>query len=282
MHEKGVLGFYDRKRNTIYLLGKDHGEKENNATFWHENTHKAIGELDVPQEIMDEFYAIPSKRFIEFFEGKAKEFYEPEEYAEELIAYFVEDVQSNGNYDNVTKALGTSAENMERLKEIVEPIINYINHGRRTNEGTEGNNRTVVRETIGNGDVETLSEGARTEAEGAGTGETRFRTVEDVIEQQQENEVSLANEAVTSLGEKLNTPVKIMDNLDSVPENRRKWKGWFDPKTGEVVVVMPNHVSTEDAVQTVLHEVVGHKGLRAVLGEDFDGFLKRATSQPQR
>lgn len=183
MHEKGVLGFYDRKRNTIYLLGKDHGEKENNATFWHENTHKAIGELDVPQEIMDEFYAMPSERFIEFFEGKAKEFYEPEEYAEELIAYFVEEAKKDGdNFDDAAKTMETSAENMERLKEIVEPIISYINHGRRVNEGAEGNDRTVVRETIGNGDVETLSEGARTEAEGEGTGETRFRTVEETTD----------------------------------------------------------------------------------------------------
>ncbi len=98
--------------------------------------------------------------------------------------------------------------------------------------------------------------------------DARFRTEEEVIEQQEENEVSLARETVTSLGEKLNSPVRIIDDLDSVPENRRKWKGWFDPKTGEVAVVIPNHVSTEDAMQTVLHEVVGHKGLRAVLGED--------------
>ena len=209
MHEKGVLGFYDRKRNTIYLLGKDHGEKENNATFWHENTHKAIGELDVPQEIMDEFYAMPSERFIEFFERKAKEFYEPEEYAEELIAYFVEDVQSNGNYDNVTKALGTSAENMERLKEIVEPIINYINHGRRTNEGTEGNNRTVVRETIGNGDVETLSEGARRETEGAG--ETRFSTRGEGIDNVPTQPLTLMERITNSL---LEVSAKNKENLE--------------------------------------------------------------------
>ena len=181
-YEKGALGFYDRDRNTIYLLGKDHSRRRNNATFWHENTHKAIQDLDIPQEVMDEFYAIPSKRFIDFFEKKAKEFYGPEEYAEELIAYFVEDVQSSGSYDNATKALGTSAEGMERLKEIVEPVINYINHGRRVNEGTEGNHRTVVRGALRDINAEAGQERARTEAEGAGTEEARFRVSEEEAE----------------------------------------------------------------------------------------------------
>lgn len=211
MHEKGVLGFYDRKRNTIYLLGKDHGEKENNATFWHENTHKAIGELDVPQEIMDEFYAMPNKRFIEFFEKKAEEFYEPEEYAEELIAYFVEEAKKDGdNFDDAAKTMETSAENMERLKEIVEPIINYINHGRRVNEGAEGNDRTVVRETIGNGDVETLSEGARTET-GAGTGETRFSTREESIDNVSTQPLTLMERITNSL---LEASAKNKENLE--------------------------------------------------------------------
>lgn len=208
-YKKGGRAFYDRDRNTIYLLGKDRSEKKNKEDFWHENTHKTIGDLDIPQEVMDEFYAIPSKRFIEFFEGKAKEFYGPEEYAEELIAYFVEDVQSNGNYDNVTKALGTSAEGMERLKEIVEPIINYINHGRRVDEGTEGNNRTVVRETLYDNDVEESQERARREAEGAG--ETRFSTRGEGIDNVPTQPLTLMERITNSL---LEVSAKNKENLE--------------------------------------------------------------------
>ena len=208
-YKKGGRAFYDRDRNTIYLLGKDRSEKKNKEDFWHENTHKTIGDLDIPQEVMDEFYAIPSKRFIEFFEGKAKEFYGPEEYAEELIAYFVEDVQSNGNYDNVTKALGTSAEGMERLKEIVEPIINYINHGRRVDEGTEGNNRTVVRETLYDNDVEESQERARTEAEGAE--ETRFSTRGEGIDNVPTQPLTLMERITNSL---LEVSAKNKENLE--------------------------------------------------------------------
>ena len=38
-------------------------------------------------------------------------------------------------------------------------------------------------------------------------------------------------------------------------------------------LVLPYATSVDDAVATVLHEVVGHKGLRQLFGEHFDTFL---------
>lgn len=59
-------------------------------------------------------------------------------------------------------------------------------------------------------------------------------------------------------------------------ENGRNVKGWFDTKTGEVVVYLPNVTGEEDAKATFLHEIVGHKGLRALLGEkSFDDEMVR-------
>lgn len=86
--------------------------------------------------------------------------------------------------------------------------------------------------------------------------------------------------ATTELSNKLNTPVRIIENVDDITDpnqrtqqQKRKAKGWYDLKTGEVVVVSPNNADIADVTATILHEVVGHKGLRQMFGEDFDGFL---------
>lgn len=44
-------------------------------------------------------------------------------------------------------------------------------------------------------------------------------------------------------------------------------KGWFNPRTGEVYLYLPNIKSNGEIDQTILHEVIAHKGLRELLGE---------------
>lgn len=82
----------------------------------------------------------------------------------------------------------------------------------------------------------------------------------------------------------LNTPVRIINSIDELPndddariqiENGSNVKGWFDSKTKEVVVYLPNAVSVEDAQVTVLHETVGHRGLNEVFGEQYDDFIDK-------
>lgn len=80
---------------------------------------------------------------------------------------------------------------------------------------------------------------------------------------------------IEKISDTLHTPVKIARSLDELPEGAarqaiqkgRNVKGWFDTKTGEVVIYLPNATGEEDAKATFLHEIVGHKGLRALLGE---------------
>lgn len=53
----------------------------------------------------------------------------------------------------------------------------------------------------------------------------------------------------------------------------RRHKGFYDVRTGEVVVVVPNNADVEDVAESVFHEVVAHKGLREMIGEDnYDAF----------
>lgn len=89
---------------------------------------------------------------------------------------------------------------------------------------------------------------------------------------------------IEKLSDVLHVPVKMVSSLDELSdgmarraiENGRNVKGWFDTKTGEVVVYLPNVTGEEDAKATFLHEIVGHKGLRALLGEkSFDDEMVR-------
>ena len=53
-----------------------------------------------------------------------------------------------------------------------------------------------------------------------------------------------------------------------------KVEGWYDERTGEVVLYMPNVHDSYTAEKTVWHEIVGHKGMRELFGNDnYDKFL---------
>ena len=87
-------------------------------------------------------------------------------------------------------------------------------------------------------------------------------------------------EEVNKCSNVLNSPVNIIqdvkeivdDNLDR-QRKKRDSKGWYDTETGEVHLVLPNVESIPDAQATILHEVVGHKGLRGLLGGKFDNMM---------
>ena len=83
--------------------------------------------------------------------------------------------------------------------------------------------------------------------------------------------------AVQKLAEKLH-----LDNVEIVTEpmtitdrqgKTHRPKGFYNPRTGKIVVVVPNNVNTFDVEQTLLHEAVAHYGLRQLFGEHFDTFL---------
>lgn len=83
---------------------------------------------------------------------------------------------------------------------------------------------------------------------------------------------------VAELSERANTPVRIVrtqEEADALPTRReRRAKGWWSAKDDEVVIVLPNNVNVADVDNTFVHEVAGHKGLRALVGEErFDEFL---------
>ena len=82
---------------------------------------------------------------------------------------------------------------------------------------------------------------------------------------------------VQELGEKLHLDnVEIVTEPMTITDRQGKThhpKGFYNPRTGKITVVVPNNVNTFDAEQTLLHEAVAHYGLRRLFGEHFDTFL---------
>ena len=88
-----------------------------------------------------------------------------------------------------------------------------------------------------------------------------------VTGKQRETAQSMA-QAGKEVAEKLH-----LDNVDIVTDTanlegkQKDAKGFYNTKTGKITIVVPNHRDAQDVIMTVLHEAVGHKGLRHLVGD---------------
>ena len=104
----------------------------------------------------------------------------------------------------------------------------------------------------------------------------------DVVDKD-EYDMQALERVATSMSESLGESTHIVHDTEEIEgRNERETnrmrgaKGWYDFKTGQVVVVLPNHTDEADVARTVLHEIVGHKGIRAVVGDSsFEAFLDK-------
>lgn len=88
---------------------------------------------------------------------------------------------------------------------------------------------------------------------------------------------------VEKVAQKTGGKVKMVSSVDEITnkaakdaiEEGRNITGWYDEKTGEVHLYMPNIHDRYTAEKTIWHEVVGHKGMRELFGDErFDKFLR--------
>lgn len=79
---------------------------------------------------------------------------------------------------------------------------------------------------------------------------------------------------VENLAKKLNLDnVEIVTDASTLEGKKQRAKGFYTKSTGKITIVIPNHSSTFDVEQTLLHEAVAHYGLRQLFGKHFDTFL---------
>lgn len=67
--------------------------------------------------------------------------------------------------------------------------------------------------------------------------------------------------------------VEIVPDGSSLNGEQATAKGFYNKRTGKIVVVASNHTDIADIEKTVLHEAVAHHGLRELFGDKFDNFL---------
>lgn len=106
----------------------------------------------------------------------------------------------------------------------------------------------------------------------------RHSTPNEVYNDEDGNLYDVASSLVRELGVKayIVENLEELEDIDGLPANAMSAKGWYNTRTGEVVVVLPNHTDKADVARTVLHEIVGHKGIRAVVGDSsFEAFLDK-------
>lgn len=90
-------------------------------------------------------------------------------------------------------------------------------------------------------------------------GEPRLRAIENSV-----------NEEASKLGVTVTYKTR-----SEMPKGHQNDKGYYNTKTGEIVICTENATSIADAIQTILHEAVAHKGLRQLMGDKFDEFISR-------
>lgn len=88
---------------------------------------------------------------------------------------------------------------------------------------------------------------------------------------------------VENVTKKVGAKVQMVSSVDEITnkaakaaiEEGRKITGWYDEKTGEVHLYMPNIHDRYTAEKTIWHETVGHKAMRGLIGdENYSSFLR--------
>lgn len=115
----------------------------------------------------------------------------------------------------------------------------------------------------------------------------RYRRGEDGVQGVRRTQESEMEREVRGFGERMANRLgggvrlvysdEIADS-EAHAEEKRRSKGYYDTATGEVVVVLDNNTvkgvpSVIEVAMTMMHEVVGHKGVRGLFGTKEDAFL---------
>lgn len=95
----------------------------------------------------------------------------------------------------------------------------------------------------------------------------------------EERRISAAEREVTNatldrMSEELGIKINRVGR-DQMPNGHKSDKGYYNPSTGEMTICMDNARDERDAIATVLHETVGHHGLRRLFGDRFNDAMAR-------
>lgn len=88
-----------------------------------------------------------------------------------------------------------------------------------------------------------------------------------------ERKTRRAIDAVMDMAKRMNLDVEVLTTTDGLKGKEVRAKGFFNPKTHKITIVLPNNKTQSDVINTMLHEGVAHYGLRKMFGDNFNIFL---------
>ncbi len=269
---KNTPAIYDPVDDKIYIFAGKVSVEDVEEVLIHENTHRAIEELlssDEKAELanaLDELHPTLGEKI------RKSPSYKDSDFDNEIIAYSVQ----FGHRKGMESYLGELAGDKR-----IQDILKFIGYdGRRKNRAASeiGEEVPVLVEPRNTGKSDSRGKDGR---RNTGLDTRQAGVAQSNDEGGYRGRRNLILDEVVRLEEELGSAVNAIDSFDALPEGRakdaiaegRKVLGWY--QDGRVYVYMPNARSASDVRATVYHEVVGHLGLRELLGDRFNKFLDR-------
>lgn len=195
-----------------------------------------------------------------------------------VVSKYEDAVRGKNVYDSTEEKKQIQAENKAIVERLRREIKNQELRLEALQEARNENNKYKIDEFID--DVKNKITGF----------EKQIKEKQNAIhfrEEENDSPVKISNEApvvvkhIAEVAKKVGAKVQMVSSVDEITnkaakaaiEEGRKITGWYDEKTGEVHLYMPNIHDRYTAEKTIWHETVGHKGMRGLMGESFDKFL---------
>ena len=174
-----------------------------------------------------------------------------------------------GEVEDAIKTL--SIEELEELEQVIPNIFSYD----KNDERYEGVDMEGLRD-----DVELFIKWAKESLQSSSV--TNRETTERTPREEPAMRIAKAEAKMQEFASKLGAQgVHLISDKEQLPKeegaayrairNGANVMGWYNPKTNQVYIYLPNANNLQEVYKTLLHEFVAHKGLRDMLGkEKFD------------
>ena len=260
---EGTLGCHYKETDKVVIFADNNEPQLIEETLFHENLHYL---LKNDKSLCNIFDNATKGKFVKNRERIAKGYRESDR-VEELFVLFLAHAMATGDFHRFEDNL--SAEDFEKVKQLIKQegyeYEEEINSRRAGRTGRAGNVESIRQNESGRrGEIH----------------EERKRDAEEIEREEEERRSKEVADAVNQLADKFGVQVEVIADVSDIENDNlrresqlRHAKGWFEPSTNKVVIVLPNNKSRSDAMETLLHEIVGHKGMRELFGKDFDSFL---------
>ena len=197
-----------------------------------------------------------------------------------VVRKYEDAVRGKNVYDSTEEKKQIQAENKAIVEHLRGEIKNQELRLEALQEARNENNKDKIDEFIGDAKNKIADfEKQIKEKQNA----IHFREEENDSPAKISNEAPVVAKHIAEVAKKVGAKVQMVSSVDEITnkaakaaiEEGRKITGWYDENTGEVHLYMPNIHDRYTAEKTIWHEVVGHKGMRELFGEErFEKFLR--------